>query len=68
MKIPDLKDRQIYLLQSQIQQLEEDIANQYSTIDDLRIYSLSLEDKIKNIEEENKKLKNRIQNIFESQR
>tara|TARA_B100000287_G_C20352767_1_gene670515 strand:- start:488 stop:688 length:201 start_codon:yes stop_codon:yes gene_type:complete len=66
MKIPDLKDRQIYLLQSQIQQLEEDIANQYSTIDDLRIYSLSLEDKIKNIEEENKKLKNRIQNIFES--
>ena len=64
MKIPDLKDRQIYLLQSQIQQLEEDIANQYSTIDDLRIYSLSLEDKIKSIEEENKKLKNRIQNIF----
>ena len=64
MKIPDLKDRQIYLLQSQVQQLEEDIANQYSTIDDLRIYSLSLEDKIKSIEEENKKLKNRIQNIF----
>ena len=65
MKIPDLKDRQIYLLQSQIQQLEEDIANQYSTIDDLRIYSLSLEDKIKSIEEENKKLKNRIQNMSE---
>lgn len=65
MKIPDLKDRQIYLLQSQIQQLEEDIANQYSTIDDLRIYSLSLEDKIKRIEEENKKLQNRIQNISE---
>ena len=64
MQIPDLKDRQIYLLQSQIQQLEEDIANQYSTIDDLRIYSLSLEDKIKSIEEENKKLKNGIQNIF----
>ena len=58
MKIPGLKDRQIYLLQSEIEELKEELNNKLLAIDDLRIYACGLET-------ENKQLKERIQTILE---